>query len=982
MLNQNPTRSKKKEELIQKPKWNQIVREGKKKHEGTSVKKVLAKPVTTKPKSHEGKGKSPKSKKEQKKLEIKGKQPEAKKGKDIPTEEQRNAYIEECKQFRRFYFQQCKRYNCEQSSEILRSINQTMNQGRRFQRISTCHQKHFRMEQMQVIVSCVQNNQHICEVLINHNKISERVVKYFIERMFNNENITSIELFGNHLGDELCPVFGELLKKNKTLKRLKLGDNQITQKGSIELAKGLKENDCLIQLHLGGNKIGDDGVKHLSNALLENRTLNSLGLRDNRITESGIESLSKTLMSPNCALSDIQLKGNRIGVKGCTYLSAALKKNKSLKVLEIQSNEITAEGIKELMDGLKTNRTVHALTFNNNQIKNEGCKYLGELISTNKVIATLGLASNQIMQNGVIELSKSLPNSMITGLDLGNNNIGNEGAIGLSKYLAVTTTLSSLDLRNCAINSKGVEAIAKSLEKNSSLCHLDLGSNFSKNSGAQAFSRLLAVNSSLTRLCLTDNQIYQEGGLSLGIGLQKNYSLRNFSYGGQGVNANRVDSTVRRMIDEIVKDNKRNFETLEKLEAKNQGKGVTLRSLSKLRYRTIDIRKMMSSSGDNRSGRSNIGSGGYKRFPTWLENPIHLIEKTMEPNELDNRLEYIFRSKLLKAENTKFSGFFFIGNVLNTLIKVFPDCKETVDEVLIVKHAYDDEKYYVHLSRELVKTQIKYVGYSKMRGSTSTTPMRSLGKASFFTPQRTSQRSTFVSPKVTYTPGFFNQRSKPVRGGRMQRGGRGGSYYSPGRGRKKQFFNTRSSMGKQFPKSTRPVRKKWMTSNYRQTTTTLERKPEEVKGRPVVVSKEPIPSEPKVQKIQRQLFASEETEKDELMEIRDMKFEEVMQQEGKNLLDEFEESLEAQDDKRRKEKKDDEVFILAPNQTKENPFITPQIQRKKKVQPISPPMTDIKNLKNGKKRGFDLFKPLTKIDWSFNTQKKESKDSDDEWADW
>jgi len=68
----------------------------------------------------------------------------------------------------------------------------------------------------------------------------------------------------------------------------------------------------------------------------------------------------------------------------------------------------------------------------------------------------------------------------------------------------------------------------------------------------------------------------------------------------------------------------------------------------------------------------------------------------------------VFSSGLLKAENPKFPGCFFIGNIYNTLKKLFPETD--LDEVQLVQQTYNNSKYYVHLSREMVKTQIKYLG--------------------------------------------------------------------------------------------------------------------------------------------------------------------------------------------------------------------------------------------------------------------------------
>lgn len=137
---------------------------------------------------------------------------------------------------------------------------------------------------------------------------------------------------------------------------------------------------------------------------------------------------------------------------------------------------------------------------------------------------------------------------------------GNPGAIALSEALCQNTVLTSLDLRSNDIHLKGIGALGDMLRANTTLRHMDIGSNFSKNQGALVWANVLMNNSTLTRLCLTDNQIYDEGGNAIARALNVNRALRNFSYGGQGATANRIDANVRRIIDQQVMQNKRSYE--------------------------------------------------------------------------------------------------------------------------------------------------------------------------------------------------------------------------------------------------------------------------------------------------------------------------------------------------------------------------------------------------------------------------------------
>ena len=709
-------------------------------------------------------------------------------------------------QFRQNYIVACERAKVLPSQDLLRALKNHIRNGNNvFTRLSICHAQ-LDDNHVKLIVNAMKQARltTLNEILFNHNTISDMGANLLAKHLYTNSecftNITSLELFGNVMTDDCCKDMSQMLKINQNLKRLKLGDNKIGAVGAALLAEGLQNNNTLTQLHLGGNKIQVEGLQKICEmSLMNNTSLTSLGLRDNDVGPEGMKYLAKVLMQPNCALSDIQLKGNRIMAQGAVHLSQALFKNSSLKVLELQSNAIGAAGVQALCTALSQNRSVHALNFNDNDLSCEGAVAVATLLMKNPSITTLGLANNRIRKKGAVALAKALgttfsasvladedlsdlqavlaaeqdkalANSMVavTGLDLGNNELGNAGAVALAQSLKSNTVLTSLDLRACEIHLKGILALAEMAEVNTTLRHLDLGSNYAKNSGAQAFGKVLSENKSLTRLCLTDNQIFHEGGEALAIGLQSNFTLRNFSYGGQGVAANRIDSQIRRIIDSIVNENKKHWEL-------HQASGnVPLTYNSNNNYRFINITQTMArmradqqqldsdyaeaydptleddgaadldsqlqlSSASFQAQQAPMGaaaafgvqqlnnaqlnrpaspvaavsaSSPVKRansLPAWFASPTqHALYLDMA--KMDHRLEFLFTNKLLKAENPKFPGCYFIGNVINTLRKVFPDTPRNFDEVELVRFAFNNNKYYVHLSRELVKTQIKYVG--------------------------------------------------------------------------------------------------------------------------------------------------------------------------------------------------------------------------------------------------------------------------------
>ncbi|KAF0976899.1 hypothetical protein FDP41_004194 [Naegleria fowleri] len=676
------------------------------------------------------------------------------------------------------YLSYCDQYGVKPSQEIVRLLKVAIRNQEPLMKLSICHAQ-ADDEHVKALVNALisfqdrtnrsrksvnsnttssSNNSitlyDVNEILLNHNKITDIGANMIIQELLlpqspYHKQIVSIELFGNELTDFCCQLVAEMLRTNKVLKRLKLGDNKIGPEGARIIGEGVKHNQTLTQLHLGGNNVEVVGIKSIANALINNTSLTSLGLRDNGIGSDGMKALAETLKS-NTQLSDIQLKGNNIKATGASFLASALMTNQSLKVLELQSNAIGPVGVKSLCQALKDNHSVHALNFNDNELGDEGALHVANLLKVNPSITTLGLASNRIRKKGAVALAEALrcEQTAVTGLDLGSNEIGNGGAVALAGALAVNKVLTSLDLRSCEIHLKGILALSTMCETNTTLRHLDLGANYAKNQGAVSWAQVLSKNKSLTRLCLTDNQIYHEGGEALAIGLQSNYTLRNFSYGGQGPQQNKIDSSIRRIIDSIVSENKKYWEQ------NQQSSEVTY--VSNNQMRTVDITKMrlqqqmyynrmvdengedynndqhddFSGSDENNLSdtlmspsefqntilsplfpQSPAAEGkNYNSMPNWLLSSVHIPRSNIDPEEIDSKLEFIFKNKLLKAENPKFKGCYFIGNIVNTLKKVYPETR--IDEGQLVQFAMNNPKYQVHLSREMVKTQMKYIGDS------------------------------------------------------------------------------------------------------------------------------------------------------------------------------------------------------------------------------------------------------------------------------
>src|SRR5690606_12901755 len=117
----------------------------------------------------------------------------------------------------------------------------------------------------------------------------------------------------------------------------------------------------------------------------------------------------------------------------------------------------------------------------------------------------------------------------------------------------------------------------------------------------------------------------------------------------------------------IVAENKRNWEQTQAKEG-----NAPLKTTRKKRNRTATLPSLR---------RTNLFDKKVAfGLPSWFTS-LQIPRAPINNKEIDSQLEYIFKNKLLKAENPKFPGCFFIGNIINTLRKVFPETR--IDEIQV-----------------------------------------------------------------------------------------------------------------------------------------------------------------------------------------------------------------------------------------------------------------------------------------------------------
>ena len=161
------------------------------------------------------------------------------------------------------------------------------------------------------------------------------------------------------------------------------------------LYKVIGESTVLEALSLSNNQLTLSDGK-LANAIAKNTTLKELNLRRNKINLKGIEQLADALKENNKSIVVLYLGDNNIGDEGAKCIADVLAVNKSLQDIDLSSNNINAKGAKYLADALKENDTLKELAIDKNNIGNGGAAKLAEALQFNHSIKTLELDFNNI----------------------------------------------------------------------------------------------------------------------------------------------------------------------------------------------------------------------------------------------------------------------------------------------------------------------------------------------------------------------------------------------------------------------------------------------------------------------------------------------------------------------------------------------------------------------------------------------------------
>lgn len=298
-----------------------------------------------------------------------------------------------------------------------------------------------------------------------------------------------------------------------------------------------------------------------------------LNLASNYLTHLSLNHLFKLIEKSNRKLENINLINNKVGDKGCIYISKIITILKNLKYLDLMRNNIYSDGLIYLSQGIKNNKSLETLLLDDNFISEK--KAIRELLdaliySENTKFNTLGLSSNRLNSESLLELTKIysafkmksidlydnnlndssilvffnnnnvlLNSKHVNKIDISLNNLTAEFSVSKNTILANNTILSTsiskllltnpiktIDLSNTSFGDSGIEELSKGLKKCCFLTNLILSKTEISDIGISLLSESLKYINTINKIDLQENKISHVGLESFCIKVFRKYSLK------------------------------------------------------------------------------------------------------------------------------------------------------------------------------------------------------------------------------------------------------------------------------------------------------------------------------------------------------------------------------------------------------------------------------------------------------------------------
>ena len=113
-------------------------------------------------------------------------------------------------------------------------------------------------------------------------------------------------------------------------------------------------------MNLSNNMIGPEGATAMLKAATKNKnsSLRRLNLHSNKLGVDGGVAVADLLCEETCPLTELNVRGNRIGDEGATSMAAMIERNSVLTRLNLAGNGVGIEGLEAIAEAMVNNRTL------------------------------------------------------------------------------------------------------------------------------------------------------------------------------------------------------------------------------------------------------------------------------------------------------------------------------------------------------------------------------------------------------------------------------------------------------------------------------------------------------------------------------------------------------------------------------------------------------------------------------------------------
>eukprot|EP00520_Triparma_pacifica_P009511 CAMPEP_0118633178 /NCGR_PEP_ID=MMETSP0785-20121206/853_1 /TAXON_ID=91992 /ORGANISM="Bolidomonas pacifica, Strain CCMP 1866" /LENGTH=744 /DNA_ID=CAMNT_0006524025 /DNA_START=48 /DNA_END=2278 /DNA_ORIENTATION=- len=254
-----------------------------------------------------------------------------------------------------------------------------------------------------------------------------------------------------------------------------------------------------------GKDIDDDYIEISLIPHLMRDEYSHLLLSNNNISDAGAEEIAMALEGDKAHVSVIDLRNNKIGVKGAEHLGDALGSNVYIMELYLSNNPIMGVGASHLCRSLEPTNAgfsaISLLDLRNCDIDDNGGEGVGMSFRGNTALRNISLCGNYLGDKSATAIAEALQNErcMIQSLNLSNNKIGGQGGKMIGYSIRSNVELKELILSGNPLGDLGVSSFAESMEGVEAPEGMDEKKDAYEDSGRSKKERKEAANESKSK---------------------------------------------------------------------------------------------------------------------------------------------------------------------------------------------------------------------------------------------------------------------------------------------------------------------------------------------------------------------------------------------------------------------------------------------------------------------------------------------------